>query len=84
MMPNWSSSSMAVLATSCISEAETTLPIELSGPGVWPRERAVKVSERKVKLLEEREAKAKADASKPKLTPEEKQARYREILGMEE
>ncbi|MGD0813377.1 MAG: hypothetical protein ABSA83_07215 [Verrucomicrobiota bacterium] len=48
------------------------------------RERAVKVSERKVKLLEEREAKAKADASKPKLTPEEKQARYREILGMEE
>jgi hypothetical protein len=34
MIPYWSSSSRAVLAMSYMREAETTLPIELSGPGV--------------------------------------------------
>ena len=46
MMPNWSSSSTAALARSCSWGAATILPIELSGPGVWPRDRAVMVRRR--------------------------------------
>ena len=46
MIPNWSSSSTAVLATSCIRGAVTSLPIEASGPGVWPRDSAVWVRRR--------------------------------------
>ena len=43
MMPNWSSISMASWLRSCSWLAEMILPMELSGPGVWPRERAVMV-----------------------------------------
>ena len=45
-MPYWSSISTAVLAISCSWLAEMILPIELSGPGVWPRDRAVMVRKR--------------------------------------
>ncbi|MGP8200222.1 MAG: hypothetical protein ACLQU4_12050 [Limisphaerales bacterium] len=46
------------------------------------RKKAVKVTEHKLKLLQSREAKARKVIKSTKLTPDEKEARVKQILGI--